>query len=273
MDKKWLTRLISLTGILLATSVQADLIMTAPPRGTAEQDDLVFEPIAKYLSEKTGEKVTYLHQDDWEVYSAGMRHDKYDIVFDGPHFAAWRIKHLGHEALVKIPSDLGFVVVTWADKTNIKNLRSLRARKTCGLPSPNLGMVVFLAEFVATPPVVKEITGDMNSVYTAFKAHECDAMLLRDQFYFKKIKDEERARLKVVYTSHPLPNQTITVSKRVSPEMQALLRTNLLSKEGSTAAQKLLVQYSKEAPNFQLAENGIYDGVEKLLEEAVWGWK
>ncbi len=256
----------------VAATAQADLIMTAPPRGTPEQDEKVFGPIAKYLSEKTGQNVIYAHQESWELYALAMREDKFDIVFDGPHFAAWRIKHLQHEALVRIPGTLGFIVATRVDRQDINTLKDMRKKKTCGLGSPNLGMLVFLAQFDIVQPPVEELTGNMPAVYQAFKNGVCDAMLLRDQFFFKKISEKERAGLKVVFTSTSMPNQTITVSKRVGPELRQLLRSSLLDTQGVAASQNLMTQYSKENPSFLAAETGSYLGIEKLLEGVLWGW-
>lgn len=260
--------------VLSSLPAYADLILTAPPRESAEQGEAFYGPIAKYLTEQIGEKVVYRHPDTWEHYGADMRNDKYDIVFDGPHFAAWRMKHLQHTPLVKLPGDLSFVVVTRADRKDIKKLRHMQSKKTCGIASPNLSMLTYLSQFAhasALPPVF-EVKGGMPEVYQAFKEGKCDAAVLRDGFYNNKLKAKDKAALKVLYTSNPLPNQTVTVSKRVSKQAQAVITKNLMTTQGAKSAQKLLERFSKKKPNFATASAGQYAGAESLLEGVVWGW-
>ena len=70
----------------------ADLILTAPPRETPEDGHVVYAPLAEYLSQFLGESVIYEHPINWKEYEKRMKNDEYDIIFDGPHFAAWRIE-------------------------------------------------------------------------------------------------------------------------------------------------------------------------------------
>jgi len=59
-----------------------------------------------------------------------MRYDKYDIVIDAPHFASWWIANLGHEALVKLPGKLQFLLLTEMSNTVIDNADKLIAKKS-----------------------------------------------------------------------------------------------------------------------------------------------
>lgn len=263
--------LLTLALLSLSPLAQANLTLTAPPRETPEKGEAMYAPIARHLSKELGETVVYKHPGSWAKYSEDMRKDKYDIVFDGPHFAAWRMKHLGHKAAGKLPGNLVFVVITSTRETKVNKLRHLRRKKTCGLPSPNLGTVSFLSNFMTAtvPPTVTEIKGGFKKVYNEFKAGKCDAAILRDTVY-KKFSAAEKKAVKVVHTSPALSNQVFTVSKRVKDP--AAVTRALTSAQGAAAAGKLLERFSKNAKKIQAATNKEYKGAEKYLEGVVWGW-
>jgi hypothetical protein len=117
--------------VLLAISypAQADLIFTSPPRegggGSNTKADDIYDPLASYLSKILGQKVVYENPGNWFNYQRQMREDKYDIVFDGPHFISWRIEHVQHEAIARMPGPLGFVLLARADDTEINKIDDL----------------------------------------------------------------------------------------------------------------------------------------------------
>src|SRR5712692_4457676 len=60
-----------------------ELILSAPPRGTAAKKKAIDEPIAEFLSKTIGKKVIFKYSDNWLSYSKGMVEGGYDLVFDG----------------------------------------------------------------------------------------------------------------------------------------------------------------------------------------------
>ncbi len=263
-----------ITLISFSLPASADLVISAPPRENLDQGNAQYGPIASFLENKLGTKVYYVHPKSWEQYAIDMRDDKYDIVFDGPHFSAWRMKHLEHVPLVKLPGDLVFYVVTWANNKKIKRLRHLKSKKTCGMASPNLSMLTYLSQFTYTaalPPVL-EIKGGIPEVYRAFKDGKCDAAILRDDFYNDQLNVHEKQQLKIIFKSQKLPNQTITASRRVDKHTQDLIIQGLLDPQGSRSALAVLNRFSKSQPNFVATMAADYKGAEGLLEGIVWGW-
>ena len=65
-------------------------VFAAPPRGSEQKETAVYGPIAAYLSKAIGKTVTYQYPGNWLSYQKNMQDDKYDIVFDGPHFIGRR---------------------------------------------------------------------------------------------------------------------------------------------------------------------------------------
>lgn len=197
------------------------LILSAPPRETAEAGMKLYGPVAAHLTKLLGVKVTYEHPGNWLKYQREMRNDKYDIIFDGPHFIAWREAHLGHEALVKLPGNLQFMLVADKGSEAIKEPNDLIGKNICGISPPNLSTLSVLDHYrnPVRQPVIKGIKGGMGKVYKSIAVRDkkkCDAAVLRTAFHKKKLKPKQKAGIKTLFKSKVMPNQGVSVSQRVS---------------------------------------------------------
>ena len=254
--------------------VNADLILSAPPRENEKSGSEDYEPIAQLMSQVLGTKVIYKHPRNWTEYAAEMRAGGYDFVFDGPHFAAWRMKNVQHVPLVRLSGSLGFVVVAKSNDTGVKTLRDLLGKSICSLASPNLGAVsVFsLYDNPVYQPEFVNIKGGMPNVLKTFMASDqCRAAVLRDEFY-NALTDEKKKQLKVLANSPSMPNQTLTVSSKINPEDRARLEKALTSAQGASAGDQLLERFSKKQKFFIPAKPEEYNNLERLLEGVVFGW-
>ncbi|NOX43938.1 MAG: phosphate/phosphite/phosphonate ABC transporter substrate-binding protein [Gammaproteobacteria bacterium] len=270
----------SLASILLfavvsySSATQADLTFSAPPRESLAEGEQMYGPIVEYLSESLGQKVKYEHPSDWIQYSVNMRKGKYDIIFDGPHFAAWRIKHLKHSPVAMLPGSLDFDILVRKDDDKINDLRDLVRYKICGLASPNLGTVTVysLYDNPVVQPEIYEIKGGFKGVYRAFKNQRCRAAIVRDNIY-KKLTDAEKKSVKIIYKSRSLPNQTVTVSSKLDSKTRELVAYVLTTAKGAESADKLFGRFSKKEKYFvEPAKQAVYTGLEDLLEGVIWGW-
>jgi ABC-type phosphate/phosphonate transport system substrate-binding protein len=255
------------------TQAQAILILSAPPRETPEAGQEQYGVIAKELSNVLGIEVVYEHPGNWTRYATEMRAGKYDIVFDGPHFAAWRMKHVNHAPVVRLPGTLKFFILANADDKQIKSLRDLIGKNICGLASPNLATVAVFSMYnnPVIQPEIKVIKGGARNVMQAFFSGECRAAVVRDKVYLN-LPQEKRNLLKIIDKSEDMPNQTITVSTKVSEYNRDKIQKYLTSSEGSKTAEKLLSIYSRNSKVFLPANDKEYINLEKLIEDVVYGW-
>ena len=252
-----------------------DLIFTAPPREKPEAGEKMYGGIADHLSKLLGKKVVYEHPQNWLNYQRDMRDDKYDIVFDGPHFASWRMVHLGHEVVVRLPGTLNFMLVANKSDNEINTTDDLIARKFCGITPPNLSTMSIIAAFPnpVRQPVIRGIQGGMPAVYQAFKNGECQAAVVRDTFYKKKLSDAQRAELKIIYQPRPLPNQSITISKRLDAKDKRLILQSFTQGDGIKISQGVVQRFGgKQAKAFIPASADEFDGINTLLEGVIFGW-
>ena len=257
------------------SSLAQDLIFTAPPREHAGAGDDLYPALAAHFSKILGKKVVYKNPENWLSYQRDMRDDKYDIVFDGPHFISWRMEHIGHDVLVKLTGALQFIMVAKHDDTEINQPRDLVGRQICAIPPPNLSILSVLADYQnpVQQPVVKGVSGDMPGVLKTFGNSDCRAWVYRTAFYYGKMTPEDRSKLKIIFTSTAMPNQGISVSKRLSAKEKKLIIQSLTTGDGVTATQPLIKRFGdKNAKSLVPATNEEYRGYNTLLEGIIFGW-
>lgn len=259
--------------LLVCGSAQAELILTSPPRENAAKGQQQYGPLAAALTELLGEKVSYQQPKGWLFYQRDMRQDDYDIVFDGPHFISWRILQFDHTPVAKLPGKLAFVVVSRKSDSSVKELDDLVNQPVCAIAPPNLSTLTILALY-ANPvrqPRLVSAKGGAPGVYKEFNKGECKAAILRDKFFDKKLTDEDRAQLKVLYRSQPISNQGITVSSRVTEEQRQKI-TEFLTHE-TPATMPILKRFAPKAKSMIPASKADYDEHYRLLTGVIFGWE
>lgn len=272
LSVKW-----ALALIILGQSglIQAELVLTAPPRELPEKGEQIYGPLAEHLTTLLGEKVTYQHPGNWLQYQRDLRKDAYDIVFDGPHFVSWRIEHLKHDVLVKLPGTLEFVIVVNRDDKDIKNTVDLVGKKVCGIPPPNLATLTVIAQFQnpVRQPVIWGVEGGYKQVYKSFIKGDCQAAVFRSVFFEKKLTQEERKDIRVLFHSKALPNQAISVSSRLSVESKDKIIRSLTVGQGKKATASISKRFGGvQAMPFVAAKKNEYETHNELLEGIVFGW-
>lgn len=252
----------------------ADLVLSAPPREKPERGEALYGPLAESLTKLLGEKVTYVHPNNWLEYQHDLRKDKYDIVFDGPHFISWRIEHLHNDVLVKLPGTLEFVIVVKSDDKEIKKLKNLIGKKICGIPPPNLASLTVIDQFKnpVRQPIIWGIRGGNAQVFRAFDEGQCRAAALLASYYEKNLSADKRKNTRVLFRSKALPNQAISVSTRVSAMNRSKIIRSLTIGQGRKAAEPIAKRFSGKDEDFVAATKKEYLNHYGLLEDAVFGW-
>lgn len=256
------------------SAIAKALIMTAPPREKPSAGKLLYGPLATAIGDVLGVKVIYKHPGNWLRYQRNMRNGEYDIVFDGPHFASWRIEHLGHKTLVKLPGSLDFFLVVNKSDVAIKKSSNLIGKKICGISPPNLSTLSVLAKFdnPVRQPVILGIRGGMGKVLKRFNAGACRAAVFRNAFFYKKISKKQQGKLRILFESDSLPNQVITVSNRISKSQRDRLATAIMYGKAAKAAKALIKRFGGKAKSFVPAKMEEYQDARNLLEGVIFGW-
>lgn len=216
------------------------LVLSAPPRDSAEQGEQIFAPIAEFLSNILGRPVVYRYSATWGGYQADMQRGAYDLVFDGPHFVSWRIQHAGHNALVKLPGDFVYTAVVRRDNTRAKPLKEMSGHTVCAHAPPNLGTLVLLNAFdnPLRQPVIVAHDG-YQEIYDGLMKGSCEIAMLPLPYLEKLEHGDPRTR--IIFRTAAMPQQALTAGPRVTAVEQQKITTALLA----TNAAPALVNFRK----------------------------
>lgn len=254
----------------MPNTVMDTYVFSAPPRESAQAGAEIYGPIAQYLSAATGKKVVYRQPANWIAYQAEMRKGDYDLVFDGPHFNAWRASNLRHNILTKAPGDHSFVVVVKKDNDKVHELKQLNGRRICGMSPPNLGTLTVLNEFdnPARQPVIVN-TESWSAIYSSMQAGQCAAAILPERNLAKL--DPQGTGARVIFKARTFPNQALSAGPRVAPEDQVIIARALASPNARNATAKLRETYALSGDFLPVAKDD-YAGVANILKDT-WGYQ
>lgn len=272
--KLLLTSLILVT-LPVGSSWAQDLVFTSPPREKPAKGKAIYGPVASYLSKLLKTRVVYKYPGNWLNYQRDMRAGKYDIVFDGPHFASWRMVHIGHDMLVKLPGNLQFVLVNNISDKIITQPEQLIGQKICAISPPNLSILSILNYFYRNPvrqPVIRGTRGGMPGVYKTYQKGICKAYVFRTTFFKKKIKEADRKNMRILYKTPALPNQVISAGPRISASDKKRITQSLTTGDGVKATAGIIKRFGGKAKSFIPASNEEYKGYNDLLEGVIFGW-
>jgi len=269
----YLAPFIVLMSSLLSPLASADYVFTAPPRETPEAGEKLYGPLVDHLSVLLNKKVVYEHPRTWPNYKKQMQKGRYDIVFDGPHFAAWRMQNQQAKAVVKLPGSLSFVLVARKD-ANIKAKDELVGRKVCTLPSPNLGAMTVYSMFPnqMSQPTFTFVKGGMGKVANTMLAGGCIGAILRTSFFKNKLAADKRDKLMVLEKSRPYVNQGFTLNARIPAAHRKLIVTSLTAGAGKDAAMPILNRFSGKAKSLIAANDKEYTDLNLLKKNNMFGW-
>lgn len=273
---KW--RLAGLAVLLSAWvgGAQADLLLTAAPLFDEQKSKELYEPFAEAMSEILGEKVSYEYPKDWLVYAREMRTGRYDLIFDQAHFASWRLlpQNIFHTTVVRLPGYEKYVVLAKAEDPSF-GIADYLGRKICAMPSPALSTMVVLSRFTnpVRQPIMVEAQGGFAEAYQMLLKGQCEAAVVSLDFYEQSIVAEGQSELlKVVFTSNPIPNQVMTITKKHPKDVREKLIEALTDELSPKGADKLFTTFAPGETRFvRVTEQDLkpYDG---MLQGVLWGW-
>ncbi len=243
---------------------ETELVLSAAPREDENEAQALYGPLADHLSQALGRKVVFKPAGNWGIYQGLMQKGGYDLVFDGPHFNAWRIDHTRHNVLVKVPGEHVFVVVVRKENDKVREIRQLAGRTLCAHAPPNLGTLTALNEFdnPARQPLIVNIDG-WREIHEGLLAGKCIAAVLP----LKQLEKFEKGSVqtRIVFRGRTLPDNALSASARVSaPDREKIVRA-LTSPEGEQATAGLRQKYAAGKP-FATASNQEFAGLGRYLQ-------
>lgn len=239
----------------------------ALPPGTSTKR--LYAPLIEYLSRMSGNRIIMERPADWRAYQQGMRAGKYDLAFDGAHFASWRITHNRHEPLIRMSTPARFVVVVSQSDRAIAGVPELAGRRLCAPPPPDAGTLSLYRHYdnPARRPLLVPVQ-EREQAYAKLIAGACEAALLPMHVYLRT----NRLYARAVFRTLDIPGDTFTAGPRLSTEEKAVLTKALLSAEGQAAIRSLYARLGDaETSEVVPATRLDYAGLDAILR-SVWGF-
>jgi ABC-type phosphate/phosphonate transport system substrate-binding protein len=261
-------------GLLFNRMTHAEeYLFSAPPTETEEVSLSIYQPIAEYLSQKTGEDIVYSYPQNWARYISYMQQAKYDLLLDAPHFVSWRIEKIQHTPLISLAETMSYVVVV-SRSSGLSDLTDLRGKSSCGSAIPNLDALTLLDQYDSnwTQPSIKVVQG-FDQTFSFMLSGDCDAAVIPRRVFLRYINAPGANTLEVLFTTFELPHYGLSVSARVNNRMQSKITEALLSTSANSAIKGLFDQFGLEIgqDNSVAANADVYRGYSYLLDD-FWGF-
>jgi ABC-type phosphate/phosphonate transport system substrate-binding protein len=220
------------------TALGAEYVLAAMPMGTESEQKRIYDPIANYLSQVTGEKFRYVYIRHWPAYRRALFEDRYDIYFNGPHLSSFLVQHKEHQYITRLREPLSFVVIARKDDEAIAALPDFTGRQACLHLEPSLETVLFLHQFKnpSRQPAMRVIQG-WDTAFNDVVQRKCSGAVVPYNV-FEKLN--EKKLLAAILLLDNLPNQAFTSSRKVPPEIVGKIRAAMLQEKRSPAFDHLL---------------------------------
>lgn len=256
----------------LAAQAAETIVFSTPPTQPPDVTRRNFQPLVDYLTAKVGVKVELVPAHSFLEYANKMRAGEYDMLFDGPHFIAWRLKHLDHTVLAKLPGKLRFYVVVRGD-VEVGKVPDLVGKRVCGPASPNLATLSFIDEFPnpARQPIVVPVKS-FRAALRCLRTKRSVASVFRDKFWDTKVPEEEKEGLRVLAViDRNIPDRGFSITRHVDEATRRRLREALVATSDTEIAARVLASIGGAKKGFVPATDAEYRGLERLLRP-VWGF-
>ncbi len=240
-------------------------ILSASPRGSAATERALFEPIAHYLTAVTGHQIVYRQPTGALSFAHNLAAGRYDLLFGGPHLAAWAHRHLRARPLVRFSGRLVFDTVV--RDPDIHGLPALVGEPVCVSPPPSLATISLLRHFpdVLRQPYLIAVSG-WQQAYRELMTGACRATVLPASAVQRF--DAQGSALHVIHQSRAYPGYGLVADRHIPRAAQRLIRAALLTPQGRQAT--ALLMRSDAASGWMVAHRRDYAGLSHLLRHALF---
>ncbi len=240
----------------------APWVLSASPQGSASAQRALFDPIAHYLAAVTGHAVIYRRAGNGLSFSHNLAAGRYDLVFGGPHLAAWADRHEGAHPLVRLFGRMAFDTVVRS--LRIRTLAALVGRPVCANPPPGFASVTLLRHFpdVLRQPYLIAVSG-WRQAYHGLLRGSCQAAVLPAQAARRLMTPGDG--LYVIHQSRGYPGYGLVAGKNMPRAVRHLIRMALLARQGRRVTMPLARAEGVSAHGWVVAHRKDYAGLQKLL--------
>ena len=247
-----------------ATALAENYTLSVQP--VLPPDDIVknYQPLVKYLSNRTGHIFTVKAYRNFLTYWARMQKAKdMHFILDGAHFTDYRVKRKNYKVLAKFPDTVSFTVVTGEDNF-VFDMDELISRRIATMASPGMG-AVRLNNMFPNPvrlPFFIEASNSVDAVNRVLEG-SVDAAIIPSPL----VGNYEN--LNTVTSTEPVPHMAMSASPEVPDDVVRAVKQALLEAKDAADGRKMLEEMNIEY--FEDADAKLYAGYADLLD-GVFGY-
>ena len=255
-------------GFLLAVSSAAALaenyFLAVQPVLPPDEIKRNYQPLVKYLSNKTGHIFTVKSYRNFLTYWARMQKAKdMHFILDAAHFTDYRVKRKNYRVLVKFPDTVSFTVVTGEDNL-VFDMDELISKRIATMASPGMGAVRLNSMFPnpVRLPFFIEANNAVDAVNKVLDGN-VEAAIIPSPLV------GNYDGLNTVTSTEPVPHMALSASPEVPDEVALAVKQALLEAKDTPDGKNMLEAMNIEY--FEAADANMYAGYADLLD-GVFGY-
>jgi phosphonate transport system substrate-binding protein len=253
--KHYLTAL--LLPLMFVSSVASAYDLSIMPVRSEALTEKLYQPLAEYLSQATGEPINLKVYNNFVNYWQDMRDGKLDIVLDAAHFVDYRTRKQEHQVLVKLKDKVSFSLVSTEDLAILEPSELVGKPIAC-LPPPSRGNLE-IDQFFKNPirqPRKVEVKSYEEAV-NLLKEGKVKAAVLPTPML------NSFPNLMVIDSTDLWPHMALTASANVPTEVKSAIAKALLHMSRDQRGAEALEVTG--LTGFEPADHTLYDGYSKML--------
>lgn len=221
-----------------------------------------YQPLAEYLSAKTGHNITIKAHNNFLTYWANLRRSRgMDLVLDAAHFTDYRVQKKNYKVLAKIPDTVSFSIVTHEDDL-IFETEELVLKKVATMVSPSVG-AIRLHKLFKDPMRQPRIIYASNSNDAAQRVRDGEAFAA----IIPTALVSSYEGLNTVVTTDSLPHMAFSASPGVPADIATLIKQVLITAKDTPDGKSMLQKIN--FPSFEESNAAMYKGHAALLKDVL----
>ncbi len=212
-----------------------------------------YEPLAKYLSNKMGLRVTFIYLDNYSEVCDRFIYNKLDAAFFGSFsyvltHAKASVEPVARPDCHGVSTYKGLIIVR--KDSSINNIADMKGKRLALVHQATYAGYLYPLYYFKECGVMdlkkyfsKVIfTGRHDKAIFAVLSGEADIAASKDSVYERSVKENPQLEkeLVILSASGPVPSNTLCVSKNLNPELKNKLRNILLNSENDDEAKPAL---------------------------------
>ncbi len=219
--------------LLIVPQIHAEIIMGVVPQQSPLKLQKVWQPIAEYLSNKTGEDIIFKTEKSISKFEKALYNGGYDFAYMNPYHYVLAHKKQGYLAMLRANKNIRGILVmkkgTDLEKLNEKPTRYL-------FPAPNAFAATLLTKYdlVQQFNVNEEVLNKARYVNSHDSVYKAVSRGIGDvgggiERTFKNMNDiQTKDKLHIVHTTKPYPSHPFAFKPDLNKEMTKRIVNALL---------------------------------------------